>query len=322
MIRFHPLRKDAATREAHAEVTLHPEKFIMPYFVVEGKNKRIPVDGFDGVERLSPDILVQEVTTLVAQGVSRIMLFGVIAEHLKDDQGSYGLNPDNPLCEAIRQLRLQVPEAIIITDVCLCPYTGHGHCGVLNGHLIDNDRTLPLLARMAVEHAKAGAQWVAPSAMMDGQVDTIRQALDAEGFRDVKIMGYSAKFSSALYGPFREAAGSTPAFGDRKTYQMDYRTWQQPLDEIAADLHEGAAAVMVKPAGMYLDIIARARQQLPQAHIAAYQVSGEYMMLKQATKAGLAEEAQIVRESLYAIARSGADSIISYFTKDIDRYLK
>lgn len=321
MKRFHPLRTDAATRDAHAEVKLRPEQFIMPYFVVEGRNKRIPVAGFDGVERLSPDVLVEEVKSLIKRGVSRIMLFGVVDDQHKDDQGSYGLRPDNPLCEAIRLLRQQVPEAIIITDVCLCPYTGHGHCGILDGQMIDNDRTLPLLARMALEHARAGAQWVAPSAMMDGQVDAIRQALDAEGFREVKIMGYSAKFSSALYGPFREAAGSAPSFGDRKTYQMDYRTWKQPLEEIAADLQEGADAVMVKPAGMYLDIIARARKSYPHTHIATYQVSGEYMMLKQAAKAGLADENLLVRESLYAIARAGADSIISYFAQDIDGYL-
>lgn len=321
MKRFQPLRKDAATRDAAAEVKLSASQFIMPYFVVEGQGRRIPVAGFDGVERLSPDVLVEEVKRLIDTGICRVMLFGVVPEETKDEHGSYGLNGSNPLCRAVEQLRQQVPAAEVITDVCLCPYTSHGHCGILNNQAIDNDRTLPLLAAMALKHAQAGAQWVAPSAMMDGQVQAIRQRLDSHGFGKVKIMGYSAKFSSALYGPFREAAGSAPSFGDRKTYQMDYRTWQQPLDEIAADLNEGAHAVMVKPAGMYLDVIARARQSFSAAHIAAYQVSGEYMMIKQAVRAGLADEKALVRESLYAIARAGADSIISYFAPRVKDFL-
>jgi porphobilinogen synthase len=239
----------------------------------------------------------------------------VIDEQLKDDKGSAAYSAGNLIERAVKAIKNQYPLVIVFTDICLCGYTSHGHCGLISGHEIDNDSTLPLLARMAATHASAGADFVAPSAMMDGQVEAIRGHLIEKGLQQTKILSYSAKYASAFYGPFRDAAHSAPSFGDRKTYQMDYRTIKQPIDAVATALSEGADWVMVKPAHTYLDIIQRVKTNFPEATLVAYQVSGEYMMIKASAKAGYTDEHQAMIEALTAIKRAGADFIISYYAK-------
>jgi porphobilinogen synthase len=268
----------------------------------------------EGICRLSIDRLLTEVATLPALGMDKVLLFGVIDDAAKDERGSAGLVPDSLICRAVRALKQACPGVTVFTDVCLCEYTSHGHCGLIRHHDVDNDSTLPLLAEMAFQHAAAGADFVAPSAMMDGQVQAIRARLDSEGLA-TRILGYSAKYASAFYGPFRDAAGSAPAFGDRKTYQMDFRTVGQGLDEMAADIAEGADWIMVKPAMCYLDMVQRAAARFPGHPLAAYQVSGEYAMLRQGARAGFFDEQRIFFESLTAIKRAGAQYIISYYAK-------
>ncbi len=315
--RFHPHRTTPEVRSQMAQVSLHPGDFILPLFVITGKNRKEIIPTLEGVFRWSVDRVREAVEPALALGIEKFLLFGVIPDNQKTPLASGSREPQGPIPQALTSLRRDFPQAILITDVCLCAYTDHGHCGLITPEgVVENDSTLPLLAQMALAHAKAGAHWVAPSAMMDGQVQVIRRVLDQEGYPEVKVLGYSAKFSSHLYGPFRDAAGSAPAFGDRKTYQMDYRVSDQALEEIQADLEEGAEAVMVKPAHWYQDIIARGKLLHPQALLAAYQVSGEFMMIHQGAKAGLFPYGDALLEALFGLKRSGADWIITYGALD------
>jgi porphobilinogen synthase len=266
------------------------------------------------IYRLSIDELLKDLAETLALGINKILLFGVIPEEEKDERGSAAYKPDNIISEAVRAIKAQFPQTVVFTDICLCEYTSHGHCGLLCNCDVDNDSTLPLLAEMAYQHAVAGADFVAPSAMMDGQIEAIRQRFDREGL-STKILAYSAKYASAFYGPFRDAAGSAPSFGDRKTYQMDYRTKEQGLEEIAADIEEGTDWIMVKPAMPYLDMLYRASQRFPEYPLVAYQVSGEYSMLLNGAQQGFFDEHRIFAESLNAIRRAGAKYIISYYAK-------
>lgn len=317
MKRFREFRKDQATRDKYADVALDAKDFIYPYFVVEGEGVKEEISTMPGIYRFSIDTLVTDVKECYALGIDKVLLFGVIEDSLKDERGSLAYAEDALVCRAVRAIKAAIPEVCVITDVCLCEYTSHGHCGLLHNHDVENDATLPLLAEMAYVHAKAGADFVAPSAMMDGQIEALDKRLREAGLRDkCKILAYSAKYASAFYGPFRDAADSTPSFGDRKTYQMDYRTHDQGLEEIAADIEEGADWTMVKPAMPYLDMIARGVERFPQVPMVAYQVSGEYSMLKAAARLGYLDEQRVVYESLIAIKRAGAQYIISYYAKE------
>ena len=317
MKRFREFRKDQATRDKYADVALGAKDFIYPYFVVEGEGVKEEISTMPGIYRFSIDTLVTDVKECYALGIDKVLLFGVIEDSLKDERGSLAYAEDALVCRAVRAIKAAIPEVCVITDVCLCEYTNHGHCGLLHNHDVENDATLPLLAEMAYVHAKAGADFVAPSAMMDGQIEALDKRLREAGLRDkCKILAYSAKYASAFYGPFRDAADSTPTFGDRKTYQMDYRTHDQGLEEIAADIEEGADWTMVKPAMPYLDMIARGVERFPQVPMVAYQVSGEYSMLKAAARLGYLDEQRVVYESLIAIKRAGAQYIISYYAKE------
>ncbi len=317
MKRFREFRKDQATRDKYADVAVNVKDFIYPYFVVEGEGVRDEISTMPGIYRFSIDTLVEDVKECYALGIDKVLLFGVIEDNLKDERGSLAYAEDALVCRAVKAIKAAQPEVCVITDVCLCEYTSHGHCGLLHDHDVENDSTLPLLAEMAYVHAKAGADFVAPSAMMDGQIEALDKRLREAGLRDkCKILAYSAKYASAFYGPFRDAADSAPAFGDRKTYQMDYRTHDQGLEEIAADIEEGADWTMVKPAMPYLDMIARGVERFPNIPMVAYQVSGEYSMLKAAAKLGYLDEQRVVFESLIAIKRAGAQYIISYYAKE------
>ena len=317
MKRFRDLRKDQTTRDLHADVQITEKDFIFPYFVVEGTNVLQPIESMPGISRFSVDTLLEDLREVQELGIDKILLFGVVSEDDKDEKGTAAYREDNLISRAVRSVKAAFPKIIVFTDVCLCEYTNHGHCGLLHDHYVDNDSTLPLLAEMAYQHAIAGADFVAPSAMMDGQVEAIRKRLDDSGLHGrTKILAYSAKYASAFYGPFRAAADSTPAFGDRKTYQMDYRTHDQGLEEIEADIAEGTDWTMVKPAIPYLDIVARASARFPDTPMVAYQVSGEYSMLKAAAAAGYLDEQRVVYESLIAIKRAGAKYIISYYAKE------
>jgi porphobilinogen synthase len=266
-----------------------------------------------GIFRLSPDRLDAEVAEVAGLKIPAVLLFG-IPEH-KDEVGSSAYAPEGVVQQAVRTIKKSVPELLVITDVCLCEYTSHGHCGVVVGDQIDNDRTLPLLARTALSHAEAGADIVAPSDMMDGRVKAIREGLDQNGFQHIPILSYAAKYASAFYGPFREAAESAPKFGDRLSYQMDYHNVREALREIEQDISEGADIIMVKPALAYLDVIRQARNAFS-CPLAAYNVSGEYAMVKAAAKEGWLDERKVVLEILAAIKRAGADIIITYHAKD------
>ncbi|MDR1745751.1 MAG: porphobilinogen synthase, partial [Tannerella sp.] len=287
--------------------------FIYPYFVTEYENVRQAIASMPGIYRFSIDELLRDMESLPSLGINKVLLFGIPAD--KDERGSTGYSPDNIISRAVRAIKSSFPQITVFTDVCLCEYTSHGHCGLLHNQDVDNDSTLPLLAEMAYQHAIAGADFVAPSAMMDGQVEAIRRRLDGAGLK-TKILAYSAKYASAFYGPFRDAADSAPSFGDRKTYQMDFRTRNQGFEEIAADIEEGADWIMVKPALAYLDMLYRASQQFPDYPLVAYQVSGEYAMLKNGAAQGFFNERRIFLESLTAIKRAGANYIISYYAKD------
>jgi porphobilinogen synthase len=262
----------------------------------------------------SPDTIADEAAEVAALGIPAVLLFGLPAK--KDQTGSQAWAEDGVVQRSIKEIKKAAPDLLVITDVCLCAYTSHGHCGVIKGNKVDNDATCELLAKVALSHAQAGADIVAPSDMMDGRVKYIREALEQNDFHDVAIMSYAAKFASAFYGPFRDALDSAPAFGDRKTYQMDPANAREALAEIALDIEEGADIVMVKPALAYLDIIYRARQRFD-CPIAAYNVSGEYMMLNSAAQAGLLDKEQAILEVLHSIKRAGADIIITYFAKDV-----
>ena len=301
------------------ETTLTPADFIYPLFVVEGEGRREEITSMPGQFRVSIDLLVKEAHEIMGLGIPAIILFGIPGQ--KDERGSAGLDPNGIVQRAIRAVKKQVPGLMVITDVCIDEYTSHGHCGIVRDGKILNDETLDCLTVMARTHAEAGADMVAPSDMMDGRVAAIRSELDRAGFTDVPIMAYAAKFSSCFYAPFRDAAFSSPQFGDRQSYQMDPANGREALREIDLDIQEGADIVMVKPALPYLDIIFAARQRmlLP---LAAYQVSGEYSMIKAAARAGWLDESRAMMESLLAIKRAGADLILSYFAKDAARLLR
>ena len=316
--RLRRLRRTSALRGAVRETRLDPGEFIYPIFVRPGRGIREPIESMPGQERLTVDLLPAEADAVRARGLAGLLLFGL--PEAKDPQGSGAYAEDGIVQRAVRTLRAAQPDLLIMTDVCLCEYTSHGHCGVIRDAGVDNDATLPLLAQTAVSHARSGADVVAPSAMMDGQVGAIRTALDEAGCTDVAVMAYSAKYASAFYGPFREAAGSTPQFGDRRSYQMDPGNAREAEREIALDLSEGADLVMVKPALAYLDVLRRVRPDVP-VPLAAYNVSGEYAMVKAAVHAGWLEEERVVLEILTAIKRAGADLIITYHAKEAAAWL-
>jgi porphobilinogen synthase len=317
--RMRRLRASAALRGLVRETDLPAGALILPLFVAEIASGTQPIPGMPGVERLSLPAAVAQAREAAALGIAGVMLFGIPAE--KDEQGSGAWDEDGVVQVALRAMKEAVPELLLLSDVCLCEYTEHGHCGVLREDgAVDNDATLELLARTAVSHARAGADLVAPSDMMDGRVGAIREELDGEGFSGTPILAYSAKFASAFYGPFREAAGSAPARGDRRGYQMDPANGREAVREALLDVEEGADMVMVKPALAYGDLIAavRAATGLP---VAAYNVSGEYAMVKAAAAAGYMDERAAVLEILTSLRRAGADTIITYHAKDAARWL-
>ena len=314
------LRRTDGLRRLVREHQLQVDHFVHPIFVADGVDVLHPIPALAGHARLSVDRLPSELAELTRLGIPAVLLFGVPND--KDATGSRAWSPDGPVPRAIREIRREAPEQVVMADVCLCEYTGHGHCGVVDAAgAVMNDATLVLLARAAVAYADAGADIVAPSAMMDGQVAALRAALDGAGHEDVGIMSYSAKYASAFYGPFRDAAGSTPRFGSRRGYQMDVANAREALREVAIDEAEGADIVMVKPAGPFLDVIAaaRARTTLP---LAAYQVSGEYAMLRAAAERGWLDERAAVLECLTGIRRAGADLVISYYAKQAAGWLR
>ncbi len=316
--RLRRLRQQDSFRRMVRETVLSPADFIYPLFVVEGQGRREEIGSMPGQFRLSVDLLVKEAAEVKSLGIPAIILFGIPAK--KDDRGTSGYDPNGIVQRAIKAVKDQVPGLAVITDVCIDEYTDHGHCGIVKNGKILNDETLECLRTMARTHAEAGADMVAPSDMMDGRVAAIRAELDQAGFPELPIMAYAAKFSSCFYAPFRDAAYSSPQFGDRQSYQMDPANGREALREIDSDVEEGADIVMVKPAMPYLDIIAqaRARTLLP---IAAYQVSGEYSMIKAAGRAGWLDESRAMMESLLSIRRAGADLILTYFAKDAVRQL-
>jgi porphobilinogen synthase len=314
------LRSSAAWRDLVAETHLRAESLVYPMFVVHGSGVRHPVGSMPGISQLSVDELVQDAAAAHRDGVPAVILFGIPAH--KDPVGSEGYAKDGIVPRAIRALKKALPELLVWADVCLCEYTSHGHCGVLDdAGRVRNDETLPLLARAAVAYAEAGADAVAPSDMMDGRVAAIRAALDGGDFAHLPIVAYAAKYASAYYGPFREAAGSTPAFGDRKAYQMDPRNAEEALREVELDIEEGADIVMVKPAGPYLDVIRRVKDAFGMP-TAAYQVSGEYALIKAAAERGWLDERRVVLESLTGIRRAGADIVLTYFAPQVARWLR
>jgi len=300
------------------ETELRPSDFIYPLFVVEGRGVRKPVPSMPGIDNLSVDLAVEEAKRARAVGIPSVILFGIPGH--KDPRGTGAWADDGIVQKALRALRESVPELQLVADVCLCEYTDHGHCGVVHGGEVDNDQSLPLLAQMAVSCARAGADIVAPSDMMDGRVAAIRTALDGAGLSGTPILSYAAKYASGFYGPFREAAQSTPQFGDRRGYQMDPGNVREALKEVALDLEEGADLVMVKPALSYLDVIARVKERFD-VPVAAYNVSGEYAMVKAAAAAGYLDEQRAILEILTGIARAGADIIITYHAKEVARWL-
>lgn len=295
------------------ETSLSVDDFVYPLFVREGKGIKEPIKSMTDCFHFSPDTVAAEVKEVAKLGIPAVLLFGLPEK--KDDKGSAAWAEDGVVQRAIGQIKKAAPELLVITDICLCAYTSHGHCGVVKDGKVDNDATCELLAKVALSHAQAGADIVAPSDMMDGRVKYIREALEKNDFHDVAIMSYAAKCASAFYGPFRDAAESAPSFDDRKTYQMDFANAKQAMAEIALDIEEGADIVMVKPALCYLDVIYRAKQRFD-CPIAAYNVSGEYMMVNSAAKAGLADKQSAMLEMLTSIKRAGADIIITYFAKE------
>lgn len=313
MVRFRRLRSDERIRSMMRETRLHQKDFIYPLFVIEGENIKNPVESMPEIYQYSIDRLPEILELVKAAGIGGIMLFG-IPQH-KDPQGSQAYAKDGITQRAVRFIRKHYPEIYIVVDVCLCEYTSHGHCGMVSGTEILNDETLPLLAKMALSLVEAGANMVAPSDMMDGRVAAIRSALDEAGFAQIPIMAYSAKFASAYYGPFRDAAHSAPGFGDRKSYQMDFANGREALRELASDIDEGADIVMVKPALAYLDVLKEAALSFD-IPLAVYNVSGEYAMVKAAAANGWIDEKRIVMENLTAMKRAGAKILITYHALD------
>jgi porphobilinogen synthase len=312
------LRKNELFRSMIRETSLSVNNLIYPLFVVPGRGIRRPIASMPGVYQLSIDELIKEAREIKNLLIPAVILFGIPDQ--KDEKASQAYDPNGIIQRAVKALKEKVPDVLVICDVCLCEYTSHGHCGLIRNNDVDNDATLELLARTALSQAKAGADMVAPSDMMDGRVAEIRQALDENGFEEVPIMAYSAKYASAFYGPFRDAAESTPKFGDRKTYQMDPANVREAIREVTLDVEEGADIIMVKPALAYLDVISKVREEfdLP---VAAYNVSGEYAMVKAAAQQGWLDEERIMMEILLAIRRAGADLILTYFAKEAARVL-
>jgi porphobilinogen synthase len=312
-LRLRRLRQHVTLRNMVRETRLSLDDMVYPLFIRQGRKIKAPIASMPGCFHFSPDYLEDEIKTIRALGLPAVLLFGLPEK--KDATGSEAWSDVGPVQRAIREIKGLAPELVVITDICLCAYTDHGHCGVISQDKVDNDATCELLARTALSHAQAGAHIVAPSDMMDGRVGVIRQCLEKNGFPEVGIMSYAAKYASAFYGPFRGAADSAPAFGDRRTYQMDPANARQAMTEIALDIQEGADIIMVKPALPYLDIITQARQRFD-CPIAAYNVSGEYMMLQAAAGSGALEREPAMLEMLTCIKRAGADIIITYFARE------
>ena len=317
--RMRRLRTSAAMRRLVRETAVSVDDLVYPLFVREGEGIKKPIKSMDGCFHFSPDTISTEAAEVASLGIPAVLLFGLPAH--KDPTGSEAWAEDGVVQRAIKAIKAQTPDLLVITDVCLCEFTDHGHCGVIKGNAVDNDSTCELLAKMALSHAQAGADIVAPSDMMDGRIKHIREALEENEFKDVAIMSYAAKYASAFYGPFRDAAESAPAFGDRRGYQMDPGNGNQAMAEIALDIEEGADIVMVKPALAYMDVIYRARQRFD-CPIAAYNVSGEYMMIKTSAAAGLSDKEATMMEVLTSLKRAGADILITYFARDVARKLK
>ncbi len=316
--RYRRLRLTDSLREMVRETTLSPSDFIAPLFVVPGAGVRQAVPSMPGVDRTSPELAGKDAKVLFDLGVKSVILFGIPDD--KDPLGTSSTDPNGPVCLAVRAIKAESPKTVVMTDVCMCEYTSHGHCGALKGEYVDNDATLKLLAAEALAHARAGADVVAPSDMMDGRIAAIRQALDAEGFLNVPILAYSAKYASGFYGPFRDAAESTPSFGDRRSYQMDPANVREAVKEILSDVEEGADLVMVKPAMTYLDVV-RAAKEATNVPVAAYNVSGEYAMVKAAAQNGWIDGQRVTLEILTSIRRAGADLILTYHAKEASEWL-
>lgn len=318
-IRPRRLRVSAGIRTLVRETELSAADFVFPLFIVPGQGIKKEIASMPGIYHLSPDMAVKLAEEAYAAGIPAVIVFGL--PEYKDEQGSSAWDTASPVQEAIRQIKKALPGLVVVSDVCLCEYTSHGHCGMLNGEKVDNDSTLPLLAQTALSHAEAGADIVAPSDMMDGRVLAIREKLDEHGFQDVAIMSYSVKYASAYYGPFREAADSAPQFGDRRSYQMDPANAREAIREAALDVAEGADMLMVKPALAYLDVVRQIRDNfdLP---LVVYNVSGEYAMVKAAAANGWIDEKRIVLETLLGMKRAGADIIITYHALEAARWLQ
>lgn len=316
--RMRRFRRTENLRRMIRETVLTVDQLIYPLFVMPGKGVKNPVRSMPDVYQFSLDQLLEELKSVVQLRIPGIILFGL--PHEKNERGSEAHSQNGVVQEAIRAIKDKYPDLVVITDVCLCEYTSHGHCGILRGHEVDNDATLDVLAKVAVSHARAGADIVAPSDMMDGRVGVIRHALDENGFDQVAILAYSAKYCSAFYGPFRDAADSAPQFGDRRSYQMDMANTDEALREVDLDIEEGADMVMVKPALAYLDVIYRVKTEFERP-VAAYNVSGEYSMIKAAAAQGWLDEKKVMMETLIAIKRAGADLILTYFAKDAAKLL-
>lgn len=316
--RFRRLRKNELLRNMIAETSISKNDLIYPLFVIYGEKVKNPVKSMPGVFQMSIDNIVEECKEIADLGIPAIILFGIPEN--KDPMGSDAYSDNGIIQKAVRSIKKEVKNLIVITDVCLCEYTSHGHCGILTGDVIENDKSIEIYAKIALSQARAGTDMVAPSDMMDGRVQIIREVLDENGFTDIPIMSYSAKFASSLYGPFREAAQGAPKFGDRKSHQMDFRNSNEAVRETEQDLIEGADIIMVKPASYYLDIIYRIKQ-LFGVPVAAYQVSGEYAMIRAAGLNGWLDEEKVMIESIFSIKRAGADLILTYFAKDLARLI-
>ncbi|WP_027356311.1 porphobilinogen synthase [Desulfofundulus thermocisternus] len=313
------LRLKENIRRLVRETRLTTDDLIYPLFVTHGREMRTPVEAMPGVYNLSPDLIIEEVARVGELNIPGIIIFGI--PRVKDESASEAYDDEGIVQQAVRLIKKEFPELIVITDVCLCEYTSHGHCGIVEQERILNDPTLELLARTALSHARAGADMVAPSDMMDGRVAAIRRALDEAGYQDVAIMSYAAKYASAYYGPFREAVNSAPRFGDRRSYQMDPANAREAMREIALDIEEGADIIMIKPALAYLDIVRRVRDTF-NCPVAVYNVSGEYAMVKAAAMRGWIDERRVVLETLTGMKRAGADMIITYHALDVARWLR
>jgi porphobilinogen synthase len=316
--RYRRLRLTESLREMVRETTLSPSDFIAPLFVVPGKGVRQPVPSMPGVDRTSADLAGKDAKALFSLGVKSVILFGI--PDRKDPRGTSSADPEGPVCQSVKAIKAESPGTVVMTDICLCEYTDHGHCGVLKGEDVENDPTLEILADEALAHAEAGADVVAPSDMMDGRVGAIRRKLDANGFLNVPILAYAAKYASGFYGPFRDAAESAPSFGDRRAYQMDPANVREAVKEVLSDIDEGADLVMVKPAMAYLDVV-RAVKEATNVPVAAYNVSGEYAMVKAAERNGWIDGKRVTLEILTSIRRAGADLILTYHAKEASTWL-